>query len=121
MNDKVTTQETARCLGILQRLTVPIVAAGLADLLGLAGSRETKRRHVRAIIKRLRDKGVMVVAVGISGYFITEDTTIWKDYLKGRQITAKRIIGETHRRKKMIADSKGQGLLFREPKIKIGF
>ena len=117
MYETLTTQEAACCLRILQEQSEPIVAVDLADKLGLAGSHETKRRRIRAIIKLLRDKGSMIVAVGMSGYFLTEDTGVWKDYQEQRQITAKRILGETHRRKKMIANSKGQGMLFKAPKI----
>jgi len=121
VQDNVTTQETARCLGLLGKQTAPVVAVKLANMLGLTGSHETKRRHVRAIVKRLRDKGSMIVAVGMSGYFLTEDPDIWKDYQERRQITAKRIMGETGRRKRMIASAKGQGMLFKEPKTRIGW
>jgi len=108
----VTTEEAARCLEILESAAAPIVAADLAAELNLAGSRETRRRHVRAIIRRLRRCGAMIVATLNDGYFLTDDWQIWHDYLSGRQIDAKKVLGETHRRKKMLADAAGQGLLF---------
>jgi hypothetical protein len=66
---------------------------------------------VRAIIKQLREDGAMIVATN-QGYILTDDIDIWKDYLEGRQIDAKRVLAVTHEKKRMAADSKGQGLLF---------
>ena len=108
----ITASEAAGCLRILESATEPIVAAGLARKLYLAGNRESQRRHVRAIIKHLRHNGSQIVATLQDGYFLTEDSRLWRDYLEGRQIDAKRILGETHRRKRMLADAAGQGLLF---------
>lgn len=89
-----------------------MVAAALAAALWLSGNRESQRRHVRAIVEHLRDNGSMIVATLQQGYWLTEDSQLWKDYLEGRQIDAKRVLGETHKRKRMLADAKGQGLLF---------
>lgn len=107
----ITTLEAARCLSLLETAAEPMVAAKLARRLILAGSRETQRRHVRAIVEHLRDNGSHIVATLTSGYWLTKDDRIWRDYLEGRQIDAKRILGETHKRKR-IAGSKGQGMLF---------
>lgn len=108
----VTSHEAARCLSILESADRPIVAAELAARLFLRGNRETRRRHVRAIIKKLRDNGSMIIATLQGGYSLTGDEQLWKDYLEGRQIDVKRILGEAHRRKRMVADSAGQGVLF---------
>lgn len=108
----ITSSEVARCLSILESENRFVPASELARRLFLAGSHETQRRHVRAIIKQLRDNGSMIVATLWGGYFLTEDTQLWRDYLEGRQIDAKRILGETHRRKKMITYANGQGALF---------
>jgi len=108
----ITASEAAECLRILESATEPIVAADLARKLYLPGSRESQRRHVRAIVKHLRDNGSQIVATLWGGYFLTEDSQLWRDYLEGRQIDAKRILGETHKRKRMLADAAGQGLLF---------
>jgi biotin operon repressor len=108
----ITTLEAAKCLSFLESAAAPIVAAELAKKLRLSGSHETQRRHVRAIIKYLRDNGSQIVATLQGGYFLTEDPVLWRDYLEGRQIDAKRILGETHKRKKMLTDSQGQGVLF---------
>lgn len=119
-SSNVTSDNIAQCLLILEKEEGPILAIELAKKLGLFGSHETKRRHVRTLIKIIRDKGIMVVAIQSAGYFFTDDVTVWKDYLDGRQIDAKRILGETGRRKKMVANSKGQGMLFGEAKTMIG-
>jgi len=119
MSPIVTSPEAARCLTILENADKPIVAADLAEQLRLDGCRETKRRHVRAIVKHLRDNDSMIVAVGAAGYYLTEDVKVWQDYLDGRQIDAKRILGETGKRKKEVA-GKNQGLLFAEPKTMMG-
>jgi len=109
----ITSPQAARCLRILENAAgKPIVAAELARQLGLAGNRETQRRHVRAIIEHLRETGAMVVATLQDGYFLTEDTSLWRDYLEGRQIDAKKILGQTHKKKRMLTDVNGQGLLF---------
>jgi len=109
----VTTLEVARCLSILESADEPIVAAELAARLHLPGNRESQRRHIRAIIKQLRDNGSMIIATLQDGYFLTEDPQFYQDYLDGKQIDAKRILGETHRRKKMLTEvGSGQGVLF---------
>jgi len=108
----VTTKNAARCLEILKAAKKPIVAADLAGRLFLPGRRETKRRHVRAIVKHLRDNGSRVVATLQGGYMLTDDESIWKDYLEGRQIDAKRVLGVTGKQKKIMADVAGQGHLF---------
>lgn len=108
----VTTSEMARCLEILRSATEPMVAAGIAARIYLAGKRETQRRHVRAIVKALRESGSMIVATLQGGYYLTEDETMWRKYLDGRQIDAKSILKETHRKKKVLAEANGQELLF---------
>jgi len=110
----VTTLEAARCLSILESENRPIVAAELARRLFLSGNRETRRRHIRAIIKQLRDNGSMIVATLAGGYFLTEDESLWKDYLEHKQIDGKRIIGEASSRKKMVTAPKGQMDLFEQ-------
>ena len=109
----VTCEQAGRCLRILQSADKPIVAAELARQLNLTGNSETRRRHIRAIIKQLRDGGEMIVADIKGGYWLTEDNTIWKDYLEGRQIDAKIILGDTHKKKKQVLqDASGQELMF---------
>lgn len=98
---------------ILRAAAQPMVAAELAAKMNLAGCRETQRRHVRAIIKQLRDGGEMIVADLSGGYWLTDDITLYKDYLEGRQIDAKKILGDTHKKKNVILqDTSGQELLF---------
>ena len=119
-NPNITTEEAALCLRLLQAATEPIVAPDLARLLGLAGSRETQRRHVRALIKHLRDIcGLHIIATLWGGYLLTGDEQLWRDYNEGRQIDAKRILAVTHKRKKMIQDRAGQGFLFGQ-KVTVG-
>jgi biotin operon repressor len=108
----ITTDQAAKCLELLTRAAEPIVAANIAGLLGLPGNRETKRRHVRALIKHLRDNGSLIVANLQGGYWLTEDIQIWRDYLEGRQIEAKTILGKTGRQKKILRDKAGQEFLF---------
>ena len=115
----ITTEETAQCLRLLQAAAEPIVAADLAARLGLSGSRETRRRHVRAIIKHLRDNGSHIIATLWGGYLLTDDLPLWRDYNDGRQIDAKRILAVTHKRKKMIQDRTGQGFLY-GPRMTVG-
>ncbi len=78
-----------------------MVAARIAVRLGLGGCRESQRRHVRAIITQLRDNGCKVVGDQQTGYFITDDDRQWRDYLDTRQIGAKRVLGQTHKQKKL--------------------
>ena len=108
----ISTKEAARCLEVFESACEPIVAADLAVMLYLSGSRETQRRKVRAIVEQLRKSGAMIIAANTSGYWLTEDPQLWADYLEGRQIEAKRILSDTYKKKKMLADGKGQGLLF---------
>jgi hypothetical protein len=115
----ITTDQAAECLELLARAAEPIVAARIAVYLGLAGNRESKRRHVRAIIKHLRDNGAMIVANLQGGYWLTNDEITWRDYLEGRQIDAKKTLGQTHKQIK-IADQTGQGLLFAPPRVVMG-
>lgn len=112
-NLNVTTEQAGRCLRLLQSAEQPIVAAKLAGMLGFVGSRESKRRHVRAIIKQLRDCGEMIVADSKGGYWLTDDKSVWKNYLEGRQIEAKKTLCDTHeKRKAVLTDASGQELLF---------
>lgn len=106
-----TADQVATALRIIKEAG-PIKAIDLARRLGLSGNRETLRRKVRAITKRLRDSGVMVLANLNDGYFITEDKKVWAQYLEGRQIDAKKVLGQTHKQIKTTKDSAGQGLLF---------
>ena len=121
MNQNVTTQLAARCLEILRAAAQPLVAAELAHRLALAGSRETQRRHVRALVRHLRDDcAAKIIATTQSGYWLTDDPDLWADYLEGRQIDAKRILGVTGKKKKrMLMDRSGQGILF-GPRISMG-
>jgi biotin operon repressor len=108
----VTNSDLAGCLTILKETGTPLTAAEIAARLYLAGCRETQRRHVRAIIEQLRKTGARIVATLSEGYWLTNDLTLWRDYLEGRQINAKIILAETHKRKRMLADAAGQGILF---------
>jgi len=113
MKPNITTLELARCLSFLESADKPLVAADLAQKMHLPGNRESQRRHVRAIIKQLRENGSMIAATLQEGYFLTEDLQLWRDYLEGRQIDAKHVLGETHKRKKMLTEvGSGQGVLF---------
>ena len=67
---------------------------------------------MRAIVKQLRDEGAMIAATLQNGYFLTEDLQLYRDYLDGRQIDAKKVMGVTGKRKRMLIDRAGQGLLF---------
>lgn len=100
-----------RLLQILQQADEPIVAADLATELWLEGSRETKRRKIRALVKELRTDGNWIVATIFDGYWLTHDYGLWKDYNEGKKIEAKRIFAEVSRRKKQ-AELVGQGELF---------
>ena len=112
MRPDVEANECAAALRILQEAAEPIVAADLAGKLRLSGARETQRRHVRAIIKKLRETGSWIVATLQGGYWLTDDDSMWLDYQEDRKIDAKRILGQSHKRQKAITDNKGQGLLF---------
>ena len=106
------TSEEALCLDMLKAASEPMTAAEIGRRLELAGSRETQRRHVRAIVKSLRETGAMIVATLQGGYWVTDDEQLWRDYLEGRSIDARRILGEAHKQKKQLADATGQQLLF---------
>jgi len=108
----ITAGEAAGCLRILEEAHSPLVAADLARELALAGSRESQRRHVRAIVEHLRDNGSMIVATRQEGYSLTDDPKKYRDYLERRQIGDKHDLGETHKQKKILTDAKNQGLLF---------
>jgi len=111
-HNKYSSDLAAKCLRLIKEHGV-ILAIELADKLGIEGSRENKRRKIRAIVQHLRnDCGVMIAADLIHGYFVTEDKEVWQMYLDGRQLDAKKILGQTHKQLKMVSDSKGQGLLF---------
>lgn len=96
-----TSEDAASCLAILESASGPMVAAEIAARLGLGASRESQRRYVREIITHLRESGCKVVADQRNGYFLTDDDRQWRDYLEGRQIEAKRVLGETHKKKKL--------------------
>jgi len=98
-------------LSILENADRPIVAADLAYLLGLQGSREGQRRRVRALIKELRDEGCWIIATLSDGYWLTDDFALWRDYLENRKIDAKRIFAEISRRREQVSARK-QGQLF---------
>lgn len=108
------TEQIARCLELLETATEPMVAADIATRISLIGSRESQRRKVRALIRHLRNQcRSKIVATLTGGYFLTRDDELWSDYLAGRQIDAKRILGTAYKqRKKMITDRTGQGHLF---------
>jgi len=108
---EVKADELAKCLAVLRQASEPMTAIEIAARLGLGGIRETQRRHVRAIVKLLRDKSCRIAATLQGGYFITNDEQLWRDYLEGRQIDAKRVLGETGKRKNASYDGQ-QGLLF---------
>lgn len=115
----ITTDEAAECLRVLEAARGPMVAAGLAKRLRLGGCRETQRRHVRAIIEHLRKEiGSWIVGLNPEGYYLTKDHQIWRDYNEGRQIKAKRVFAEVHKRKRELADGK-QNLLF-DTRIRCG-
>jgi len=101
-------------LEALEGAEAPMTAAQIAAWLRLSGSRETQRRRVRAIVEGLRKGGSMIVATLQEGYWLTDDAKLYKRYLAGRQIDAKKVLGKTHRKQReMLADSGGQGVLFR--------
>ncbi len=111
----ITTRNAAGCLAILKATGEPIFAADLAKRLGLAGSRESHRRQVRAIITHLRDQGEWICATTQGGYLLTTDRQLWSQYLVHRHIDAIQVIGQSYNRSKAAVDSQGQGLLFRPP------
>ncbi len=109
----VSIAQATECLVVLSRAERPLVAAQIADRMGLAGSRETKRRKVRKIIRHLREvDGRWIVATLQDGYWLTDDPEIWKHRNEVRMIDGKRIIAEASRRQRMVTTASGQGLLF---------
>ena len=111
----ITTCNAAGCLEILKAAAVPIVAADLAKRLGLAGSRESQRRQVRAIVTHLRGQGEWIVATTQGGYMLADDVRAWDRYNARRANAGKRVIGQSHHRTRAAIDSQGQGLLFQPP------
>ncbi len=109
---KATTYELSDCLAVLTTADKPLTAAEIAAKLGLAGCRETQRRRVRAFIKLLRDKGCQIIATQQDGYSVAKNDRMCWGYLDSRQIYAKRLLGVTHKRKRMLTTARGQGLLF---------
>jgi len=67
----------AKVLRILKTAADDITAAEIAYKLLLIGSRETKRRKIRAIVKRLREEGNWIVATLKGGYWLTADAELW--------------------------------------------
>jgi len=116
---EATPYELSDCLAILKTAEKPLTAAEIAPKLGLAGSRETQRRRVRAIIKLLRENGCQIVATLQDGYSLADDVRMTCEYLGKRQGRAKRILGVTYKRKKMLTTARGQGLLF-GPRVATG-
>jgi len=108
----ITTDQVAGCLRILKAADKFMTAAEIATRLRIDGEHETKRRHIRAIVKQLRDDGSMIVANTRDGYWLTTDTKIWQDYNNNIAIDAKVMLAEVGNRKRMLAGTKGQGMLF---------
>ena len=108
-----TSEEVAGCMRVLESAKGPLVAADIAVRLGLSGKRETQRRRVRELIKMLRDNGVQITATLNDGYMLTDDINTNKEYLGGRQMSAKRVLGDTNKKMKTLFNNQGQGLLFR--------
>jgi biotin operon repressor len=113
MNEpNITTDQVAGCLRVLKAADKFMTAAEIAHQIGIGGEHETQRRHIRALVKKLRDNGSMIVANTLDGYWLTEDIAIWKDYNEHRAIDAKVMLAEVSRRKKTLSERKGQGFLF---------
>lgn len=109
----ITTDQVAGCLSILKAADKFMTAIEIAARLGIGGLHESQRRHIRAIVKELRDNhGSMIVANTRDGYWLTTDVKIWQDYNNHIAIDAKVMLAEVGNRKKMLADSQGQGTLF---------
>lgn len=112
MDLNVTTPEMRDCLRLLKEAGGFMTAVNLAERMRLKGGCETQRRHVRAIVKSLRDDGQWIIAKNPEGYFLTRDKATWTDYLEGRKIDSKRVIGEAARHQRNVTTDRGQGLLF---------
>jgi biotin operon repressor len=108
-----------RCLQLLEAAAGVrfMTAAEIAEVLRLPGNRETQRRAVRALVEYLRERGSMIIANLANGYLLTYDPQVYRDYLDGRQIDAKRLLGETGRQKRTICDGWRQGFLFFPNKV----
>jgi biotin operon repressor len=120
MNEpNITTDQVAGCLAILKRADKFMTAAEIAGRLGIGGEHETQRRHIRALIKELRDNGSMIIANTMDGYWLTDDLVIWQDYINKRAIDAKVMLAEVSRRKKSLSEKRGQGFLFNN-RIQVG-
>lgn len=112
----VSIAQATECLCVLARAERPLLAAEIADRMGMGGSHETKRRKVRKVIKHLRDvDGKWIVATLQEGYWLTADREIWRYRNERQKIDGQRIIAEASRRQKMIMDASGQRLLFAPP------
>lgn len=112
----ITTEHVAGLLLILKDAGQPMVAAELAVRMRMSGNRESQRRAVRDLVKHLRDTGSMIIATLQGGYWLTDDYELWTDYLTGRTIDAKRVLGESYRRKRQSRQRK-QTTLFDLPTI----
>jgi len=112
MTVTVPSERMAACMALLRRADGPLTAAAIAAALAIPGERETQRRRVREVIDALRlaDKA-WIVADTIQGYWLTTDEAVWRAWDESRAIEAKRTLGESHKRTKMLTD-RGQGLLF---------
>ena len=114
MKPNITIPQLAKALALLEAGTGPMTAIEIAEELGLGGCRETKRRHVREIVKELRDKGNRVIGTIRDGYYLARDDKQWRDYLESRQVGAKQVLGKTHKEKKL-AYPDGTLALFNRP------
>jgi len=115
----ISSDQAAGCLSILRQATQPVTAANIAGQLHLPGVRETRRRHIRALVRQLRSGGAMIVGSISRGYWLTEDVRLWREYLEHRNIDARKILADAHRKKRSLDYAGGQGLLF-ERKIFAG-
>ncbi len=105
-----TTKEAAIIYQTLRYSERAWTAAELAARCGMDGNRESQRRAVREVIRSLRAQGHRIVATLEAGYALTEDESLWRDYLEGRKIDAKRILAEAGRRTKEARETKQEPL-----------
>ena len=113
MDLNVQTGQAAHVLRLLQAAKEPITAEVLGRRLHLTGGIETQRRRVRAIIQYLREQcSEWIVAFNPGGYWLTDNEQYWLDYCEGRKMDAKKILGQSYRRQRMVTTDRGQGLLF---------
>jgi len=108
----ITTDEMGQVLRTLQQSNVFILAIDIAARLGLRGNHESNRRHIRSIVKKLREDGSKIISNMTDGYFLTDDDAIYREWLNDKTIDAKTILAKIHKAKQMLKDSAGQGLLF---------